>query len=162
MSERASGENDYGALYSRHKEYVYRLCRSILLNGFDAEDATEDVFVNAIRYRIVFNDETHERKWLTVASINVCKNKLKRSGRTAVSPLEDAEDLSEDIGEKSEVLDAVLSLPLKYREVIWLYYYEGYNANEISTMLKKPASTVRGHIGEARLLLRRILENDDG
>lgn len=54
-----------------------------------------------------------------------------------------------------ETLEAVLKLPAKYKDVIYLHYYLDYKADEIAAMLKKPPSTVRNHLREARELLRR-------
>lgn len=59
--------------------------------------------------------------------------------------------------EIDETLDAVMKLPTKYKDVVYLYYYMGYQTDEISSMLKKNASTVRNHLREARLILKEQL-----
>lgn len=60
----------------------------------------------------------------------------------------------------SEVLEAVMKLPAKYKEIIWLYYYDGYQTDEIAKMLHSPPSTVRNRLRDARKLMKNILGGD--
>ena len=66
-----------------------------------------------------------------------------------------AAELPED---DREVLDAVLSLPQKYREVVYLHYYEGYTAPEISRLIGKNVNTVYTLLTRSKQLLREKLE----
>lgn len=56
--------------------------------------------------------------------------------------------------ETDETLGEVMKLPPKYKDVIILHYYMGYKTDEIAKMLKKPPSTVRNHLREAREALK--------
>ena len=127
----------------------------------DAEDCTEDVFVKVLTGDFSFEDETHERKWLTVTAINLCKDRLKSYSRKNVSSIDD-EDFPEiaapEKEDQSEVLEAVINLPPKLKDVIWLYYYEGYATNEIAKMLGSPPSTIRNRLKEAREKLKNLLK----
>ncbi len=90
MSETASRTDaDFEAFYERHWKYVYRLCFSYLQNEADAEDVTEDIFVKVLTGDCVFRDLTHERKWLCICAINLCKDRLKRFDRSRVDSLDD-------------------------------------------------------------------------
>lgn len=152
---------DFEAFYERHWKYVYRLCFTYMRNAEDAEDCTEDVFVKVLNGEFTFEDEVHERKWLTVTAINYCKDKLKSWKRKAVDYLDDIpEPAAEESEDHSEVLEAVMNLPVKYKEVIWLYYYDGYQTDEIAKMLHSPPSTVRNRLRDARKLLKNILGGD--
>ena len=62
--------------------------------------------------------------------------------------------------EKREVVDAVMALPVKYKEVVWLHYYEGYRTDEIAAMLNRPPSTVRNQLRDARAKLKLELGGD--
>lgn len=62
---------------------------------------------------------------------------------------------------KSEVVAAVMALPVKYKEVVWLHYYEGYQTDEIAAMLKRPASTVRNQLRDARAKLKLSLGGEE-
>ena len=69
----------------------------------------------------------------------------------------DAELVGDGAPHIDETLDAVLKLPPKYKDVIYLHYYMGYKTDRIAEMLEKPPSTVRNHLREARELLRKLL-----
>ena len=60
----------------------------------------------------------------------------------------------------TDVLEAVLTLPQKYRDVVYLYYYEGYGAEEIGQLLRKSVNTVYTWLARARKLLREKLGGD--
>lgn len=146
----------FEAFYERNYKLVYRLCFTYMKNAAEAEDCTEDVFVKVLSGGYTFNDETHEKKWLTVTAMNLCKDRLRHWWRRKVTPIDDAPELvDESAGLYDETLDIVMKLPEKYKDVIYLYYYMDCKTDEIAQMLKKPPSTVRNHLKEARELLQR-------
>ncbi len=156
-------DTDFEAFYDRHWKYVYRLCFTYMKNEADAEDCTEDIFVKVLTGNFEFEDELHERKWLTVTAINLCKDKLKSYPRKNIDSLDD--DMMPEIAapepeDNSDVLEAVMNLPPKLKDIIWLYYYEGYSTDEIAGMLGRPPSTVRNQMRDARNLLKSILGGD--
>ena len=146
----------FAAFYERNYKLVYRLCFTYMKNQAEAEDCTEDVFVKVLTGEFTFNDETHEKKWLTVTAINLCKDRLKRRWRKQVTPIDEAPEIpDENDASIDETLEVVKKLPTKYKDVIYLHYYMDYKTDEIAVMLKKPPSTIRNHLREARELLRR-------
>lgn len=146
---------EFDAFYERHWKYVYRLCFTYMKSAADAEDCTEDVFVKVLTGKFEFNDEVHERKWLTVTAINLCKDRLKSRKRKPIVPIDDEPEIAAPEKEdRSDVLEAVLGLPVKYKDVIWLYYYEGYQTDEIAEILGRPPSTIRNQMRDARKLLK--------
>lgn len=149
---------DFEAFYERHWKYVYRLCFTYMKNSADAEDCAEDVFVKVFTGNIIFEDIIHERKWLTVTAMNYCKDKLRSRKRKPVDYLDDIpEPADREKEDHSDVLEAVMNLPPKYKEVIWLYYYDGYLTDEIAKILRRPPSTIRNRLRDARNLLKNIL-----
>ena len=68
---------DFEAFYRRHVQAIYRVCYAFMKNPQDAEDCTEDVFVRAMTTEVVFENERHERSWLTTTAMNLCKDRLK-------------------------------------------------------------------------------------
>ena len=85
-----------------------------------------------------FSDAAHERAWLIRVTINACKDLRKSFFRSRTLPLEAIGEQAADIPpDHREVLEAVLSLPQKYRDVIYLHYYEDYTAPQISKILGK-------------------------
>ena len=151
-------DEGFEAFYTRHSKLVYRTCFSYMKNTADAEDCTEDVFVKVLTGQYSFEDENHEKAWLTVTAMNLCKDKLRHWTHRQVVSLDDCAELVGDGAPHiDETLDAVLKLPPKYKDVIYLHYYMGYKTDRIAEMLEKPPSTVRNHLREARELLRKLL-----
>ncbi len=149
---------DFEAFYLRHFKAIYRICYAYMKNPHDAEDCTEDTFVRAMTHEVEFENERHERAWLTTTAMNICKDKLKHWWKQKVVPVEeDMEAPMQENENKDLVLDAVMSLPVKYKDVVWLYYYEGYQTEEIAGILHRPHSTVRNQLRDARSKLKSKL-----
>lgn len=147
-------------LYQRHFDMVYRISFSYLKNHFDAEDATAEVFAKLMRKNPTFQSAEHEKAWPIRVTVNTCKDALKHwwRGRTELDGNEAVP--GRDPFHIDETLQAVLDLPARYKDVMYLYYYEGYKTEEIARILRKPHNTVRGHLREARMLLRGVLEDE--
>ncbi len=157
-------QTDFEAFYDRHWKFVYRLCFSYMKSAADAEDCTEDVFVKVLTGERRFNDETHERKWLTVTAMNLCKDRLKSHSRKNVVSLYDdgiTEPAVCEAEDNSDVTEAVLALPVKLKDVVWLHYYDGLKTEEIAKLLRRPPSTVRNQLRDARNLLKNVLRSQD-
>lgn len=144
----------FGEFYTRNYKLVYRVCYTYMQNRFDAEDCTEDVFVKVLTGKYTFRDVDHEAAWLTVVSMNLCRDKLKARRRHAEVSLDDVGDIADEDPDIDETLREVMRLPLKYKDVVYMYYYMGYPTDRIAAELYKPASTVRNHLREAREMLR--------
>ena len=148
---------EFEAFYNRNYKLVYRVCYTYMQNSFEAEDMTEDTFVKVLTGDYSFNDENHEKAWLTVTAMNLCKDKLKSWWHKRTVPIDEAAETGGRGFEIDGTLDAVMKLPTKYKDVIYLYYYMGYKTEEIADMLHRPHSTVRNHLMEARKLLKKEL-----
>ena len=97
----------------------------------------------------------------TVVAANICKDRLKHWWRKKTEDIADHEDIAGESGEMhNDVLEAVMALPTKYKEVVILFYYEGYKTEGISRLVKKPASTVRNLLRDARTKLKAALGGD--
>ncbi len=143
-------------LYQRHVDLVYRLCYIYLKNPVDAEDAVQSVFVKLIKSQMVFNSHEHEKAWLTVTARNHCKDILKSWWKTRRVALDALPEVSSWNGAKpsGEVLAKLLSLPEKYKTVLYLYYFEGYAVKEIAEMLGHKESTIQTQLSRARNRLK--------
>lgn len=144
-------------IYKRHCKTLYRVCFSYMKSAASTEDAVQETFFRLISKKPFFETPEHEKAWLIRTAVNICKDALKRKGNREEN-IEDHPDLYvEDKLETNEVFQAVLQLPDKYKAVIYLYYYEGYGSTEIASILKKPPSTIRNHLREARNMLKENL-----
>ena len=158
-------QGDFEAFYLRHFKAIYRVCYAFMKNAQDAEDCTEDAFVRAITSEAAFESENHERAWLSTTAMNICKDKLKHWWRQKVSDIDSEPEIQDAGVEKGEALREirrqVMELPDKYKEVVWLHYFEGYSTEEIASILARPPSTVRNQLRDARGKLKHLL-NDSG
>jgi len=148
-------------VYECYAEMVYRVCFSYVKNAADAEDVTSQVFEKLLKHGLSFKSQEHQKAWLLRIAINLCKNHLKSWRRSLVN-IDDYENIEyPDASPDGDLLKAVFGLPERYKDVIYLYYYEGYSTAEVAQILKKPQSTIRGHMREARILLKGVLEDEE-
>ena len=153
-------DKEIAEMYIRHGRTVYRVCYAFMKNPADTEDAVQDTFFQLIKSGPAFESEEHEKAWLLRTASNICKNALRHWWRRREN-IEDFHDLPGSEGiETDEVLQTVMNLPDKYKAVVYLYYYEGYSSVEIAEILKKPQSTVRNCLRDARAILKERLGDE--
>jgi RNA polymerase sigma-70 factor (ECF subfamily) len=146
----------------QYADMVQRLCLIHLKNHADAEDIFQTVFLKYAFSTEDFEDREHEKAWLIRVTINACRDLLRSFFHSRTVPLDELTELAADMPEDHrEVLEAVLALPKKYREVIYLHYYEGYTAPEIGRILGKNPNTVYTLLTRAKGELRGKLGGDD-
>lgn len=127
-------------------------------NRQDAEDVVQEVFVRLYTLDKRFDSDEHLRNWLIRTTINRSKDLMRSAWRRSV-PLENVSALLSDTYDAdSDVANAVMSLPQKYREVVLLYYYADYSCTEIASMLHRRTTTVQTQLQRARSLLRQELK----
>ena len=129
-------------------------------NKHDAEDVLQDTLIQFLRTRPTLTGAEHEKAWLMRVAANTSKNRLKSQRiRQADNVDELGESLaSEDSSDLSFVWEAVRDLPVQQREVIHLFYQEGYSIKEIARILDRSATTVRSDMFRGRNKLRTILK----
>ena len=144
-----------------YADLVRRLCLVRLKRREDTEDIFQTVFLKYLQHTAPFANAEHEKAWFIRVTLNSCWDLLRSWLRhTAVS----LEELSAQAApERSDraVLEAVLSLPQKYRDAVYLHYYEGYSAPEIGDLLGKNTNTVYTLLTRARALLREKLGGEE-
>lgn len=160
-----SDEDIRGAM-ERHADTVRRLCVVHLKSCADTEDVFQTVFVRYARRDEPFESPEHERAWFVRVTINACRDLLRSPFRRRTVPLDEVLEVvdpsSEGGSEAREVLAAVLALPQKYRDVVYLHYYEGYSAPEIARLLGRNVNTVYTNLTRARERLRDALGGELG
>lgn len=152
-------EHEANRALTKYADMVRRICFLHLKNEQDTEDIFQEVFLKYILYPGAFESETHERAWLVRVSINACTDLRRNLLRRSVVPLELISETAfvQDEEDHSQVLEAVLSLPPKYRDVVYLHYYEGYSLKEVAELLRKKENTVYSLLSRARGQLKTIL-----
>lgn len=155
------GEEEAARAIERYGDMVRRLCLVHLKNPADTEDIFQNVFLKYVLSPVVFESPEHEKAWLIRVTINACRDLVKSFFRSRTVPLEELLDQPAPLSEEHrEVLEAVLALPQKYRDAVYLHYYEGYTAAEIGKLLGKNTNTVYTLLTRAREQLRETLGGD--
>lgn len=150
---------DIQAIYQRQYARVYRIGMLYMKNTSDAEDVVQSVFVKYIEKPEQFRDLEHEKAWFITVARNRCRDMLKNFWRSRV----ELGELPEQMGAETEgtdLLPYIFQLAPKYREVLYLYYYEGYSTQDMAKLLKRNSSTVRTQMENARNQLKKILEQE--
>ena len=137
-------------LFARYGDDVYRFAYSFTRHAADAEDVCQSVFCRLAEGRTEL-EPGKEKAWLLACAANACKNRFRFLKRWQSLPLEAADVPG---GNGGEVLEAVLSLPEKYRAPVHLYYYEGYQVEEIARLLNISVSSVKMRLKRGRDALR--------
>lgn len=155
-------EQEVNRAMNLYADTVRRLCMIHLKSYHDSEDIFQTVYLKYVLSSVNFENEEHEKAWFIRVTINACKDFFKDFFRSHTVPLEELLHEQEDLTpDNSEVLDAVLSLPAKYRDVVYLHYYEEYTAVEIARILRKNKNTVYTLLTRSKQLLRERLGGDD-
>ena len=151
-------EQEANRAIERYADTVRRICLIHLKSHADTEDIFQNVFLKYVLSSAVFENEEHEKAWFIRVTINACKDLLKSFFRSRSVPLDALAELPEETApDLSHVLEAVLSLPEKYRDVIYLHYYEEQSAAEIGRILHKNENSVYTLLSRGRSLLREKL-----
>jgi len=145
-------------IYRRNVDRVYRIAYLRLGNRADAEDAAQNVFTRFMRSPRTFRDAEHEKAYFLTAARNESVSILRspwHSRRTDFYDLPEAE--TEDPQDDGAVVRALCRLPHPHREVLYLYYFEGYSCNEIAEIVKCKESAVKMRLQKGRELLKLSL-----
>lgn len=156
--------NEIEISLKKYSDMVYRICYLYLRNNAEADDVFQEVFLKLLQHKskTAFESDEHEKAWIIRVTTNKCKDILKSFWKRKIDSIEDMELPFEDKTE-NELMQVILSLPEKYKNVIYLYYYEDYTVPEIAKMLKKNENTIYSNLRRARALIKKKLggkEND--
>lgn len=153
-------EEELRRLMTHYKNDLMRMSYAYLKDLALAEDAVQETFVKAYQAMATFRGESSEKTWLMSIAINTCRTIRRESWFRFVdrSVTPDALPLQAASGEDRALLEAVMSLPCKHKEVVLLYYYQGMNLKEMSEALGVAVSTLSTRLKAARGKLRHDLE----
>lgn len=138
---------------------ILRLAYSYLHNMSDAEDVLQETLIQFLKKEPTFENENHEKAWMLRVASNISKNKIQYNKIRKVDELNETL-IAEERQDLSFVWEAVKILPEKYKEVIHLFYYEGYQTAEIAKILGKNEATIRSNLSRGRLMLKQVLKEE--
>jgi RNA polymerase sigma-70 factor, ECF subfamily len=167
------GDSDaFQALYDRHKRRVYSLCLRMTANTAEAEDLTQEAFLQLYRKIGTFRGESAFSTWLHRLSVNVVLMHLRKKGLPVV-PLEETTQTGEEDSPKKDfgaedlalagsidrlqLQRAVHDLPPGYRTIFVLHDVEGYEHNEIAEIVGCSIGNSKSQLHKARMKLRDLL-----
>ncbi len=143
-------------MIEKYSNIVYRLALTRTKSKENSEDVYQEVFLRLYKKLPNFENEEHEKAWLIRVTINCSKNLLNSKFLKNTTQIK--EDITFETKERHDIYYAVQELPLKYRTIIYLYYYENYKINEISKILKINENTVKSRLSRAREKLKQKIE----
>ena len=144
-------------LANTYADAILRLSYAYLKNTQDAQDVCQTVFVRLLTEPREFESGEHERAYILRMAANACKDLLKSPWRRRTCDLEACAQVPAPETSDGSVLAAVNQLPAHYRSVIYLFYYEGYQASEIGEILGVPTATIHTRLARGRARLRDLL-----
>lgn len=153
-------------IIEQYGEYLYHFSYLYVKDRQLAEEITQDVLMKFLLHKEDFRNNASLKTYLTRIAINCCHDELRKRKRKNVLakllPLRKNEPSSEQVYLATEAFttlkDSVFAMPVHYREVIVLFYYEEFEVAEIADLLEVSQNTVRTRIRRARELLKNNQE----
>lgn len=145
------------AILRQYGNSILRFAYSYLHNMADAEEVLQDTLLQYLKTAPVLENAAHEKAWLFRVAGNLSKNRIAYNRVRAADELKESL-IAEQREDLSFVWEAVKALPVRYREVVHLYYYEGLSTAEIAGVVRQKESTVRSRLLRGREKLRVILK----
>lgn len=147
-------------LVYRYDKRVLTLALSFTRNEDDAKDIYQEVFIRAFRALPEFEERSDLMTWLHRITTNVCLSFLSEKERrrsSSIDELLDARANADEASDRQDITNALLKLSSQQRLAFLLKYDEGYKIKEIAVMLKCTEGTVKRHLFDATLKLKKIL-----
>ena len=162
----------FEVLYNLHKRRVYSLCLRMTANAAEAEDLTQEAFLQLYRKIATFRGESAFSTWLHRMAVNVVLMRLRKKGLPVV-PLEETIETEEEAPKKElggedaklagsierlQLERAIERLPPGYRTIFVLHDVEGYEHNEIAGIVGCSIGNSKSQLHKARMKLRELLK----
>ncbi len=148
-------KEEFTSLVIDSEEMLYKISMSMLKNEKDCEDAVQTAILTAYEKLNTLKKEEYFKTWIVRILINICNKQLNTRNKIVdISDYQNANPSSNFSSEELEVRLAVESLPIKIRQIVVLYYTEGFSVKEIKSILKIPEGTVKSRLSKGRELLK--------
>jgi len=166
------GDSDaFGVLFHRHKARIYSVCLRMTNNTAEAEDLTQDAFLQVFRKLATFRGDSALSTWLYRIAVNTVLMHFRKKALRQISLDEpysqDAKTVRREYGSKDERLvgcvdrialaRAITELPVGYRTIFLLHEVEGYEHQEIAGLLNCSVGNSKSQLHKAKLRIRELL-----
>lgn len=158
---------EYNSCVDKYLKMVYRISFHYFGNREDAKDVSQDVFLKLYSHNTKFESEEELKAWLIRVTTNTCHSYFRNPFRKRKTEIDEKEienivgssSSEQEIINRKVVMDAVMSLPERYRIVVYLYYYEEYSICQISNTLNIKETTIQTRLSRAREKLKSVLKD---
>jgi len=158
----------FEVLYERHQRRVYSLCLRMAANATEAEDLSQEVFVQLFRKVGSFRGESAFTTWLHRLTVNHVLMHFRKKGvrlekTTDEGEISEMQDFIQAVTERPRFIDrialdkAISELPPGYRTVFVLHDVEGFEHEEVAAMLGVSVGTSKSQLHKARMRLRDLI-----
>lgn len=147
------------AVVKKYGDVLFRICLVILGSESDAEDAVQDTIIKFMQKAPTFDSEEHEKAWLIRVASNRCKDMLRFRKRFVPTELVDLGEYIPEL-EGRGIVEALMTLPEKFRTVLTLYYVEEYSVRESAGIIGRTESAVKMRLQKGRRLLEETYREE--
>ncbi|MFI3325961.1 MAG: RNA polymerase sigma factor [Clostridia bacterium] len=151
--------DEFKRIYDKFFQNIYRYAFLYTKRPADSSDIVQDVFLKFYISNKEFVDDENIKAWLLTCAYHECMDYFRSKLRKNLS-LEDLKQTALPF-EIDETLGEILKLPQKYKDCIYMYYYEGYSTQEIAKIINKNDATIRTRLKRGREILKKKLEEKD-
>ena len=144
----------------KYMNVLFRLCYIQMKNHADAEDAVSETWIRYMKKAPEFTGEEHRKAWLLRTATNICRDMQRYYKRHRYVNLDDLKTYVAKEEDRT-IVESLMSLPEKYKTVLYLYYIEGYKTAEISEMLSISTFAVRKRLQIGRKKLKMEYEQEE-
>ena len=159
ISETAA--QDLERVIAQYGTMLFRVCMLTLENRMDAEDAVQETLFRYLYRAPAFRDAEHEKAWLLRVAVNLSRDVLRARKRRVKYERESAQTVS-PADDGGPLLDALFTLPEKFKTVLFLHYVEEYRVSEVASVLGISASAVKMRLQKGRKLLEEAYRKGNG
>lgn len=157
-------EEEIKQAIEKYGDMIQKICFIHMKQQCDVDDIFQTVFLRYAKGPLFESDE-HEKAWFIRVTMNACKDVFKSWFHRYIDLSSTIDDMSDEnsslsYSQTSDLMQAVLSLPTHYRQVIYLFYYEGYKVKEIADILHKKENTIHTWLKRSKEQLKDILGGD--
>ena len=149
---------DVEKYYHQNSRRLYAVSYLYLRDPSESEDVVQTVFLRCIERGTHFRDDEHAKAWFLRCTKNECVNRLRKRKRQREDYDENMDRYPDGNTSETPLFDLLMTLPEKYREILYLRYVENLTDKQIAALLQKNESTVRTRLQKAREVLREKWE----
>lgn len=142
-----------------HSDMLFRIALVMLGNKYDAEDVLQETVIRYMQKAPAFNSPEHEKAWLIKVVTNLCRDVQRYRMRHPKISYDELQGFVSDLG-NCGIIEALMTVPEKFRIVMLLYYVEEYRVEEIANIIGKSASAVKMRLKKGRKLLEEIYRKE--